>query len=199
MDLLNDWLLVLLLVPLAISAVLWGRQFLHLLARLLGAGSAVSSAVEETNGLLASGLPFAKKSLSEGEWFYPFAFALSAEYVTTAVAVDPGVENPTPETVRDELVAALRAGAARGEYRACALFRNTKVEIRGARETSEAISVGLEHVSGYSLDIHLPYVRTPEGGIQLQKTHAYRREAQFFEQGRSRWRKAWLRLGWRSR
>lgn len=93
--------------------------------------------------LLDHALREAERLLSRFGEFYPFGKAIELEGTPETVVASPedGGDYPTPESVRETLIAAL--GEHRASYRAAAITANVT-----AADGSDAVRVELEHESG---------------------------------------------------
>lgn len=136
---------------------------------------------EEVESLLNEGFPFAQQQLAEHGEFYPFAFALTTEGKAAAVGAHTGEERPDSAAVLSFLVKGLRKAARDGQYRAVALFVDVRVVGPGGDGKTDAVQAGLEHESGYCVDVFLPYEERPDGTVAYGELFASPREGSVFE------------------
>ena len=73
------------------------------------------------------------------------------------MGADPGDEDVQPAELLAFLEMSLRQGVTEGKYRAIALFVDVRVEVPGQVEKTDAVQAGLEHRTGYCVDVFLPY------------------------------------------
>ena len=135
---------------------------------------------DEAEQVMNAGIPFAQKMLAAHGEFYPFGFAMTADGKVAAVTADLPDEHPPSQQVIDKLVAAFRSGAANGHYKATALFFHVRVQQPGTSEKTDAVQVGLEHVSGYCVDVFFPYSRTGKGEVSYGKAFTSKRAGLVF-------------------
>ena len=136
---------------------------------------------EEVELLLNEGIPFALEMLDKYGEFYPFALALAQDGIPTQVEVDPGTENPESTQVLALLQEAMEKGAAAGDYKATALVVDVSLDGVEGVETTDAIQVGLEHQSGYCVNVFLPYGKDEKGEFAFGELLAAPREASIFQ------------------
>ncbi len=146
----------------------------------LGLSFAASPAPrDEAEKLLAAGLPFAQKLLTENGEFHPFANALGPEGAVVAVGVDLHEEHPDARHAIDELATALRVGIAKGMYRVGAIFVDVRAQPPGRKDMVDAVRVGVEHVGGFCSDVFVPYTRDAGGAVKFGETWASKRKGEF--------------------
>ncbi len=136
---------------------------------------------EEVELLLNQGIPFAVEMLEKYGEFYPFALALSQDGTPTQIGIDPGSEHPESTHVLALLQEAMVKGAAEGEYKATALVVDVSLEGAQGVENTDAIQVGLEHSSGYCVNVFLPYSKTEGGEFSFGELLASPRESTVFD------------------
>jgi hypothetical protein len=160
----------------------WPLRILGVLSLsfLLVCGAIAMSPKEESEGVLNVGLPFAQKMLVEHREFYPFAFARLGDGKVVAVATVESQEHPKPQEIIEKLVTSLKAGVARGEYRASGVFMNARVKSPERGELVDAIQVNLEHIAGYCVDVYVPYSRDPAGKVTFGSVFASKRAGAVF-------------------
>jgi hypothetical protein len=131
---------------------------------------------DEMNNLLDQALPFAMRMLEKSGEFYPYAIVLKRDGKFTAVAAEPGAENPDSRRLIERLLDGLQEGAERGEYRATALC--FEVVLRDLQK--DAIAVSLEHLDGEAVTVYLPYERQEEGKYLFGDTISFPAEPAVF-------------------
>ncbi len=133
---------------------------------------------QELERLLREGNARAKASLEAGVDFLAFAYVKHRDgevRVVDAPALK-GASHTThrgfqrvPSKALDELVKKLRDGQeAAGGYRAVAIFTDDEVRIEGKK--TSAIQAGLEHESGYCVNVFTPYGRLLEAELVYGKS-----------------------------
>lgn len=122
-----------------------------------GASQAAAKADCET--VLSPLLEFAEKMLREQGGFIPFAGGLTKNGKVTLVGAIDGDENQPQdaEHLMKILTAALKAGARKGDYTATGLVVDGRVVPPGQATKSDAIIAQLDHASGYSIQLFVPY------------------------------------------
>jgi len=135
---------------------------------------------EEAEQVMDAGIPFAQKMLAAHGEFYPFGFAMTADGKVAAVAAGSSDEHPPSQQVIDDLMSAFRSGAAKGYYKVTAVFFDVRVQQPGTSEKTDAVQVGLEHVSGYCVDVFFPYSRTVKGEVNYGTAFASKRAGVVF-------------------
>ena len=135
---------------------------------------------EESEAVMNVGIPFAQKMLAEHAEFYPFGFAMTAKNKVVAVAPSAPTEHPASQRLIDDLAAAFRAGASSREYKATAVFVDVRVQPPDKTEKTDAVQVGLEHVSGYCVDVFFPYSRDASGKVTFGAVFASKRSGVVF-------------------
>ncbi len=135
---------------------------------------------EEVELLLNEGIPFALEMLDKYGEFYPFALALDAQDAPIQVAIDPGEQHPESTQVLALLQEAMQKGAASGDYKATALVVDVTLQGGKEGESTDAIQVGLEHNSGYCVNVFLPYGKDEKGEFTFGELLASPREGTVF-------------------
>ncbi len=138
------------------------------------------NAKSEVETLLNQGLPFAEQLLDEKGQFFPFAFALDSDGDPIAVGADPGDEDVQPAELLAFLEMSLRQGVTEGKYRAIALFVDVRVEVPGQVEKTDAVQAGLEHKTGYCVDVFLPYEKQDDDSVVYGDLFAGPRQSSVF-------------------
>ncbi len=135
---------------------------------------------EEVELLLNEGIPFALEMLDKYGEFYPFALALDARGAPLQVQIDPGEQRPESTQVMALLQEAMEKGAASGDYKATALVVDVTLQGGEGGESTDAIQVGLEHSSGYCVNVFLPYGKDEKGEFTFGELLASPREGTVF-------------------
>jgi hypothetical protein len=135
---------------------------------------------EEAEKVMNAGIPFARKMLVDHGEFSSFAFAMSFDGKVNAVAASGDDEHPTPQQLITHLLAALQAGATRHEFKATAMFMDSRVQPPGGSGKIDAIQVGLEHKSGYCADVFFPYSKDTKGNLILGEPFTSKRVGTVF-------------------
>ena len=149
-------------------------------AGLLRSAEGQMTPKEEAEAVMNAGIPFAQKMLAEHAEFYPFGFAMTAKNKVVPVAPSAPAEHPASQQLIDDLAAAFRAGASSREYKSTALFVDVRVQPPGKTEKTDAVQVGLEHVSGYCVDVFFPYSRDARGKVTFGDVFASQRAGVVF-------------------
>ena len=111
--------------------------------------------------LLDEGLRAAIYFLQKNGEFFPFGVTMSPSCRITHVQGWTGDEHPLSKEVIDVLLRGFTAGAERGEYKATALICDVRVSL-DAETTTDAISVGIEHLDDEPVTCLLPYSKNGE-------------------------------------
>jgi len=113
--------------------------------------------------------------------FFPFGASVGADGELSVDGVLLDDEYPPSQVVIDKYTEVYRARAKTGELAAAAICWDSRVTPGNGPKT-DAISIGLEHSNGESVDVYAPYKKTLPGGYQYGELAATRREPQFFLQ-----------------
>jgi len=127
-------------------------------------GANVQEGKAESQELMDAVLPIAEKLLTEHGEFFPYGGAMTPEGQIVDVAAYDGNERPPSSEVINMLQKAFQTAAKNKDYKATALVYDVRVQLANG-EPSDAIAIALDHESGYSVVVLLPY--TLNGG-QLQ-------------------------------
>jgi hypothetical protein len=134
----------------------------------------------ELDHLLNSVLDFAKVMLSKHGEFFPFGSSMDLAGRITMDGAHTGNEHPPSQELIDLLTQYYAQRAETGELRAAAICADVRVVPPGKVDKSDAISVGLEHQSGETFTVFLPYRRSWFGRMSYQELFASSRATQFF-------------------
>ena len=130
-----------------------------------------------TNALL----PFAKQMLAEHGEFYPFGSTMNASGEIVAVGAQlEGTDHPLSQPLIDIMTQAFRAQAASGEIRAAGICYDIRTIPPGQTEKTDAICLGLEHQSGQSVSVFVPYRKGWFGKDKYGELFAAKRDAEIF-------------------
>ncbi len=125
---------------------------------------------EESQQLMNSALSFAEKMLTEYGEFLPYGEAITKDGDSVSVAVDNGEEYPASSELISMLQNAFKASANNGTYRATALVYDVRIQLPSG-DKSNALAVELDHQSGYSVIVYLPY-SLQDGQVQYGQISA---------------------------
>jgi hypothetical protein len=129
--------------------------------------------------LLNTLLQEAKALLATNGEFFPFACAMQTDgQVTSEAAYD--AERSDSQSLINMLTQALKARANAGQIRASGICYDVRILPPGRAEKSDAICVGLEHYSGESVSVYLPYIKDPSGEVHYEDLCATSRHKQIF-------------------
>jgi len=117
----------------------------------------VASDEQDVLILMNEFMGFAEETLLTYGEFFPYGAAMKTDGETVPVAAVDGAELPDSQQVIDFLNEGFMAGAASGEYRATALFYDTKITRQVTGENSNAVAVALDHRGGASAVVFVPY------------------------------------------
>jgi len=113
---------------------------------------------EECEALLDALIPAAENLLRKNGQFYPIGAALTNESTISLTAVSYG-DNEFPESQRviDDLTSAHCQMVGQNEIKASGIAWDATITAPDGKK-SDAILISLEHVSGYSVMVGVPYV-----------------------------------------
>ena len=140
----------------------------------------LASQKAETEAILNAGLPFARRELEAHGEFFPFAMAMTLDSKVAAVAVQMPEERPASQKVIEELIAALKIGVARKQYKATGIFVDTRVQPAGKQAKIDAVRISLEHAGGYCADVHVPYLLSSTNKVAFEQPFATKRAGEVF-------------------
>jgi hypothetical protein len=125
-------------------------------------------------------LPFAQKCLVERGEFYPFGASLSRTGELVLQAAHAGDDPPPAQEALETLEGILRTQATGGEIRAAGLCVAVRTQPPGQTNKIDAIHVGLEHQTGESVSVFLPYQKRWLRKPRFGELYATTREARFW-------------------
>ena len=130
-------------------------------------------------------IPFAQQMLSQHGEFFPFGSTMTSSGEIIANAADPGEEEPEPQKVIELLTKGFQQKAASGEIRAAGICSDIWVVPPDATEKTSAICLSLEHQSGESVDVCVPYKKGLFGRMKYGELFEAKRDPTFFVQNKS--------------
>jgi len=139
---------------------------------------------EEVEALMNEGIAFATKLLSEHGEFFPFGVTMHSLGEIQYVAAYDGDEHPPSEEIANLLLAAFRDRATAGEYKATAIFINVTLRDQTDGSGRDAVQAGLDHLSGYSVNVFFPYSLSQSGNVEFDDLVATARESTIFDSSR---------------
>ncbi|MEI8592670.1 hypothetical protein [Photobacterium sp. Hal280] len=142
-------------------------------------GGAVQEGKEESQELMDAVLPLAERLLSEYGEFFPYGGAMTPEGKIISVAAYGGDEHPASSEVIDMLHKAFHTAAKNKEYKATALVYDVRVQLANGKP-SDALAIELDHESGYSIVVMLPYILS-NGQLQYGEISAQAGEGNVFK------------------
>lgn len=89
-------------------------------------------------------------------------------------------DHPPSESLIDLLTETFKNQAARGGLRATGICYDVLTVPPGEDQKRDAICCGLEHYSGETMDVFVPYVKTVDSDVQYSQVFVAKRTAQFF-------------------
>ena len=131
--------------------------------------------------VLNGALEFAELMLSKHGALFPFGSSMNASGQIDMDRADTGGEHPPTQEVIDPLTQAYEQRAGAGELRAAAICADVRVAAPGKSDKTDAIAVALEHRSGETVTVFLPYQKGWLGRIKYGQIFASARTAQFFD------------------
>lgn len=111
----------------------------------------------DSEELMNSLIPFAEKMLSEHGEFFPFGGTMKPDGKIALVAGYNGTEHPPSQKIIDLLHKAFRQAAKAKECKATGLVYDVRVTLPASGEKSDALAIELDHASGYSVLVYVPY------------------------------------------
>jgi len=150
------------------------------LASAAASDETASSATPEADvrKLMNYGVALARQILDDHPAFHPFAFVMDPDGKIGQVALSEGRDHEGAVLLAS-LGEILHTRAAEGRYRAVAIMADVRIAHDG-KET-DAIQAGLEHATGYCLNVYFPYKRSEEGALTLEEALSAAREGTVFD------------------
>lgn len=134
---------------------------------------------EESQELMDAVLPLAEKLLSEHGEFFPYGGAMTPDGKIVSVAAYDGDEHPPSSEVISMFHKAFYTAAKNKEYKATALVYDVRVQLANG-QPSDALTIELDHESGYSIVVLLPYTLS-NGQLQYGEISAQAGEDNVFK------------------
>ncbi|HWB32492.1 MAG TPA: hypothetical protein VG714_04900 [Acidobacteriaceae bacterium] len=135
---------------------------------------------EEVNTLLNALLPFAQQMLGKYGEFLPFAAAIDNSGEVQMVGTHDGDEHPSAQQLIDQFTEVFRTQAKTKSIRAAGICYDGRVVPPNQTEKSDAICCILEHGSGETIQLYLPYQNNVNKQIQYGEIFAAALEPRFF-------------------
>ena len=134
---------------------------------------------DDSQQLMDAVLPLAEKFLIESGEFFPYGGAMTASGEIVSVAAYDGDDHPPSSELIDLLNQAFSSAATKKEYKATALVYSVRIQLADG-EPSDAIAINLDHQSGYSVVVLLPYAKN-NGVLEFGEITAQAGEAKVFQ------------------
>jgi hypothetical protein len=135
----------------------------------------------ELDALFNTLLPFAQTMLRKHGEFYPFGALMNSngeiQHVGAKMEDD---DHPPSQSLVDLLTNAFKQQAKRGELRAAGICYDALTIPPGENRKRDAVCCCLEHSSGETVNVFVPYVKKADGDIQYGEIFAGKRTGQFF-------------------
>ena len=147
-------------------------------------GRSAAMAHLDLDKLLDALLPFAQQMLAKHGEFYPFGstMTIAGEIMAQGAALE-GDDHPASQPLIDLMIQAFRSQALAGQIRAAGICYDVRTIPPGHTEKTDAICVGLEHNTGESVSVFVPYKKGWFGKVQYGQLFAANRDAQIFQSG----------------
>lgn len=134
---------------------------------------------QESQQLMDAVLPFAQQMLTEHGEFFPYGGAMNSAGEIISVTAYEGNENLPSSELIEFLNKAFRGAAAKKEYKATALVYDVRISLPSG-EPSDAIALNLDHESGYSVIVLLPYTLS-NGKLEFGQIAAQKGKGSIFQ------------------
>lgn len=126
-------------------------------------------------------LHMAESLLSKNGDFYPFGATMSPSgEITNIGARTEGDDHPPSQPLIDAMTKAFQEHAAKGQLRAAAICYDVLTIPPGETLKTDAVCCALEHCSGESVNVFVPYSKTSDGDFCYREIFATNRTAIFF-------------------
>lgn len=112
---------------------------------------------QDVEEIMNAWIVFAKGMLAEHGEFYPYGAAMKFDGEIVSVAGDTGEEMPPSQEMIEILTNGFQQAAAKGEYKATALFYDVRIMLPNSTKETDAIAVALDHSDAYSVIVFHPY------------------------------------------
>ena len=138
---------------------------------------------EECEALLDALIPAAEKLLRKNRQFYPIGATLTTENTIALTSVSYGDDEfPESQRVIDDLTSAHCRMAEQKEIKASGIAWDATITAPDGKK-SDAILISLEHSSGYSVMVGVPYVLGMFKKVKLGELFAQSGTHNIFPQG----------------
>jgi hypothetical protein len=134
----------------------------------------------DLNQLLNTLLPLAEQLLAKHGEFFPFGATMTSSGNINQNSAYTGEEHPKSQELIKLMTQAFQQQTGSGQLRAAGICMDIRVIPPGQTEKTDAICLGLEHVSGESVNVCVPYKKGWFGKIKYGTLFAGQRKAEFF-------------------
>ncbi len=125
-------------------------------------------------------IPFAQKMLAKNGEFFPFGSSILKDGTMIDSAAYDGNKHQSSKVIIDLLTTAYCQKASRGDICAAGICQNVRTIPPGQVEKVDAIFIGLEHQSGETVNVYIPYKKGKRGKVDYGDLFAMHRDPQFF-------------------
>lgn len=136
----------------------------------------------DLNAIYDTMYEFAKGLLKSQPTFFPFGMSMTRTGQVEAFGGWTGNEHPKSEEVMELITEGLKALADKKEIRAAGVCIDVRVTPPGKAEKVDAICTQVEHESGETLDVFIPYKKGFLGRVKYDQPFVVRGTAKFFNQ-----------------
>ena len=112
---------------------------------------------EQCEVLLDKLLPFAENQMKKYREFYPFAAVILMDDTVELTGSFDGNEHPESKDVINDLIQIHKQLASEGKIKASGIAWDATITVPDGKK-SDSILISLEHASGYSVMVGVPYV-----------------------------------------
>jgi hypothetical protein len=137
---------------------------------------------EEVEQLMNALIPFAQQMLAKHGEFYPYGGAITTAGKIVMVGATETDDHPDSQKVIDGLNEGFRSKAKAGEYSSTGLVFDVKVKPPKSDQKTDAIQINLDHATGLSLQVFLPYQIGGKGDVSYGEMFAQQGDAKVFKQ-----------------
>jgi hypothetical protein len=130
--------------------------------------------------LLNTVIPFAQQTLAQYGEFYPFGASMAPDGTIALESAHTGEDQPQSQELIDMLTEGFRQAAAAAKLRAACICFDVRTIPPGETMKTDAVCISLEHESGESVDLFLPYSKGLSGKIRYGELFGAERDRQFF-------------------
>ena len=135
---------------------------------------------DDCQRLLDATLPFAEQMLHEYGEFLPFGAEMRLDGEVVSISGYNGNEHPPAKEIIALLNEHFRIAASRSQVMATALAYDVRVTPPGSKDATDAVAIGLDHQSGYTVDVYFPY-RIEQGIVTLHEPFANEGQGGIFQ------------------